>query len=307
MAEQVIEEAAKSLRKSMKGMGTDESRLIKEIVTHSNAQRQLIKQKYLTLYGKTLEEDISSEISGKFLTGVLALLIPTSEYEAVCLRKAIKGAGTDERVVIQVLCSKEAKDIKMLKEAYTRLFRSDLDKDIAGEESGALGRIFRSLSSAGRTQAQNYDADLAQKDAQELYDAGEGKFGTDESEFVRILCSRSFSHLNAVFQAYSRISNKDIEKAIKKEMSGDLEKACLAIVKSAKNKTAFFAECLNEAMKGMGTKDEDLIRLLVSRSEIDLPQIKELYKNIYGKSLYDEVKSELSGDYEKLFLTLIGK
>ena len=79
-------------------IGTDEARLIKEITGHNNAQRQLIKQQYLTLYGKvffeiflfkliwkwfnfdaniskkTLEEDIKSEISGKFLTGVLALL-----------------------------------------------------------------------------------------------------------------------------------------------------------------------------------------------------------------------------------------
>ena len=60
-------------------------------------------------------------------------------------------------------------------------------------------------------------------------------------------------------------------------------------------------------MKGLGTKDEDLIRLLVCRAEVDLQQIKEEYKRLYGKSLYDAVKSELSGDYEKLFLTLIGK
>ena len=46
------EEAAKSLHKSMKGFGTDEARLIKEIVLHSNAQRQLIKQSYMTMYGK---------------------------------------------------------------------------------------------------------------------------------------------------------------------------------------------------------------------------------------------------------------
>jgi len=48
--------------------------LIKEIVTHSNGARQLIKEKYLTMYGKKLEEDIKSEIKGNFLTGVLALL-----------------------------------------------------------------------------------------------------------------------------------------------------------------------------------------------------------------------------------------
>lgn len=46
---------------------------------------------------------------------------------------------------------------------------------------------------------------------------------------------------------------------------------------------------------------------MVCRSEIDLPHIKSEYKRMYGKSLYDVVKSELSGDYEKLFLSLIGK
>lgn len=305
--DKAIEEAAKSLRKAMKGIGTDETRLIKEITGHNNAQRQLIKQQYMTLYGKTLEEDIKSEISGKFLTGVLALLTPSSDFEATHLRNAIKGVGTNQRVVIQILCPKEAHEIKLLKNSYKRLFNSDLDKDIANEEGGALGRIFRSLASGGRSENGNFDLNQAQKDAQDLYDAGEGKWGTDESEFVRILCSRSFGHLNAVFSSYSRISSKDIEKAIKKEMSGDLEKACLAIVKSAKNKSAYYAECLYDAMVGLGTKDEDLIRLLVSRSEIDMPYIKQLYYNIYNKSLNDAVKSELSGDYEKLFLALIGK
>jgi hypothetical protein len=33
-------------------IGTDEARLIKEIIGHNNAQRQLIKKQYLTLYGK---------------------------------------------------------------------------------------------------------------------------------------------------------------------------------------------------------------------------------------------------------------
>ena len=81
----------------------------------------------------------------------------------------------------------------------------------------------------------------------------------------------------------------------------------LYLVKGARNVSAYYAECLYLAMKGLGTDDEDLIRLLVSRSEIDLPAIKTHYARMYGKSLYDAVKSELSGDYEKLFLTLIGK
>lgn len=39
---------------------------------------------------KSLEEDIKSEISGNFLASVLGLLDSTDDYEAKCIRKAIK-------------------------------------------------------------------------------------------------------------------------------------------------------------------------------------------------------------------------
>jgi len=48
----MAEEAAKSLRKAMQGLGTDEKRIIKELCSHTLAQRQAIKTEYLTMYGK---------------------------------------------------------------------------------------------------------------------------------------------------------------------------------------------------------------------------------------------------------------
>ena len=41
---------------------------------------------------------------------------------------------------------------------------------MANEESGPLGKIFRSLVSAGRSETYSFDANQAQKDAQDLYD-----------------------------------------------------------------------------------------------------------------------------------------
>ncbi len=59
--------------------------------------------------------------------------------------------------------------------------------------------------------------------------AGQGTTGTDEIEFIRILCSRNFKQLNETFKAYNELANTDIQIAIKKEFSGQLELALLAI------------------------------------------------------------------------------
>jgi len=302
-----IEERAKSFNVAMKGSGTDENRIIKELLLHNKAERQLIKDKYFTMFGHTLEEDFKSETSGHFQKGICALILPTIEYEAQCLNGAMKGAGTDAKTLIDILCVKESSQILALKAVYNKMYGRDLDKDIEKDTSGNFGRIMRSVVQAERPGADAFDIDLAKKEAQELYDAGEGKMGTDEITFVRILCSRSFAQLNETSSHYLKICGKDIEKAIKKEMSGDLERACLAIIKTTRSVPAFFADRLHESMKGIGTKDDDLVRILVSRCEIDLPEIKYEYKNAYGKNLYDRVKSETSGDYQKLFLGIIGK
>ena len=121
------------------------------------------------------------------------------------------------------------------------------------------------------------------------------------------MSSRSFPQLYSTFAVYAEKYKVDIEDSIRSEMSGDLRDACLTIAKSVKNRPAYFAEQLNEAMRGVGTKDQDLVRLIISRSELDLPQIKAEFKRLYKKSLYDEVKSELGGDYKKLMLEIVGK
>ena len=45
--------------------------------------------------------------------------------------------------------------------------------------------------------------------------------------------------------------------------------AFLTIIKSVNNLPAYFAEQIYESMKGIGTKDKDLIRLIICRHEVN--------------------------------------
>lgn len=62
-----------------------------------------------------------------------------------------------------------------------------------------------------------------------MYKAGEGKLGSDESQFHTILITRSYQQLRQVFAEYERLAGKDIEETIKKEFSGNFEKGLLGI------------------------------------------------------------------------------
>ena len=68
-----------------------------------------------------------------------------------------------------------------------------------------------------------------------MYEAGEKKWGTDESRFNVVLVSRSYPQLRATFDEYKKISKKDIEEALKSEMSGDLLRGYLTIGKTKMN------------------------------------------------------------------------
>lgn len=81
-----------------------------------------------------------------------------------------------------------------------------------------------------RDEAPTVDENAARLDAETLYNAGEkDKWGTDESEFNRILVTKSYQHLRRVFSEYEKLASKDIEESIKSEFSGDICMGLLSV------------------------------------------------------------------------------
>uniref|UniRef100_A0A671WFQ9 Annexin n=1 Tax=Sparus aurata TaxID=8175 RepID=A0A671WFQ9_SPAAU len=278
---------AQKLRDAMKGAGTNEATITEVLAHRTIAQRQRIKEAFKQSVGKDLADELSSELSGNFRSVILGLLMLAPVYDAYELKTAMKGAGTEEACLIDILASRSNAEIRTINAFYKKEYEKSLEDAVSGDTSGMFKRVLVSLLT-------------------EIYEAGEARWGTDEVKFLTVLCVRNRNHLLRVFEEYQKISGKDIEESIKREMSGCLEDVFLAIVKCLRNKQAFFAERLYKSMKGLGTTDSVLIRIMVARAEIDMLDIKAEFLKMYGKTLYSFIKGDTSGDYRKILLELCG-
>ncbi|XP_034752767.1 annexin A3b [Etheostoma cragini] len=302
-----VEEDVSALRKAIEGMGTTEKTLIEVLTQRSNAQRQLIAKAYEKATGRTLVADLEGDTHGDFEDLLVALVTPPAVYDCHEVIKAIKGAGTTESTLTEIFASRSNRQMQALSEAYLAETGRSMIHDLQSEVSGEYGKALLILAEGKRDESTNVDIAKAKADAKALYEAGEKKWGTDEGKFIDILCHRSIPQLRQTLVEYKNISKKTLQESIESEMSGNLEKLLVAVVKCVKTTPAYLAERLFKSMKGAGTTESTLTRILVSRSEVDLLDIRAEYKKLFGCSLYSQLESEVSGYYGDALKRLSGQ
>uniref|UniRef100_A0A3B4B926 Annexin n=1 Tax=Periophthalmus magnuspinnatus TaxID=409849 RepID=A0A3B4B926_9GOBI len=251
-------------------------------------------------------------------------IVPYEDFDVTTdikeIRKACKGLGTDEETIIQILANRSSAqrveikqayfekyddDIISFKETYAQIHERELEADIEDDTSGDVRNLLMSLLQASRDEGYEVDEDLAEQDATALFEAGEGRFGTDESTFSYILTHRNYMQLQATFKAYENLSGTDILDTIDAEATGTLKDCYITLVRCAKNPQLYFARRLNAAMKGIGTDEDTLIRIIVGRSEIDLETVKDMYLEKYDVTLKDALDSECGGDFKRLLIEIL--
>ena len=103
---------------------------------------------------------------------------------------------------------------------------------------------------------------------------------------------------------FHKITGYNILQGINNELTGENKKFMSNIVYAILSPSEYFATRVNKAIKGLGTNDKLLIRILVTRYEIDMHLIKQYYSQIYDKNMIDDIKGDTSGDYCKILVKL---
>ena len=260
-----IEQDAADLRKAMKGMGTDEDAIIKIVANRTNAQRQQIKESFNKQFNRDLIKDLKSELRGKLEDAMIALFTDPIEYDCDQLKKAMKGAGTNEDTLIEIIATRPNWYLQQLHKKYREMYNKELISDIHDELSGELRDLMTSLLQGARDDQSQIDEKSCIEKAEKLYKAGEGKIGTNEKVFYDILIKSSPNEIIAINNEYSKISKKTLIQAIESEFSGKVKKLLKTAVYGIVNPSEYFAIRVREAVKGLGTNDKLLMRILITR------------------------------------------
>ena len=279
-----------------------------QIVTHrSNEQRQQIMQEYYHQYQINLHEEFLNNLSGNFKETIISLFYTPTDYDCYQIYKAVTGLGTNEETLIEIISSRTNEELNKIKQRYPQMYKSDLIELIKSETSGHLQKILITLLQVDRPCNIIPNEQVCEESAKRLYDSQNGKKDNLYNSFVYVFTQKSREELALICKIYYNIYNKTLLDVVESSFSGNGRRVLKAIIYSLLSPSEYFAYRINKALKGFITNDNTLIRILVSRDEIDSDRIKRYYYQLYGITLYEHVNQKTSGDYKNLLLSLIGE
>jgi len=300
---QMFEEAAQKLRRAMKGIGCDDSVLVEVLGPASYVTCMRIVDAYTKSIKRDLIADLKDETHFNFKDVMLALITERARYDAKCLHDAIKGWINSDESLIELICTRSPDDIKAMIACYEQEYKTsalaDIDKDM--KVFGDYGKLLTTVLKSDRTKA--IDKKNIPADVEALFQAGEGKkLGTDETVFIRIFGNSPRSYLDAVNAAYIKQYGHSLEAIVDSETSFSFKKALIALVQPLPE---YFADRLFDAMKGAGTRDASLIRIIVTQKERRLKEVAQVFLTKYKSTLSKWIEEETSGAYRAALLSIL--
>lgn len=269
------------------------------------------RQKIYTTFNKTYNKDLISELqkyfSGRNSFDELISLLFTNPIENDCnfLRNAIKGISCDMETIIEILTTRPSFMIKQIITKYQELFKGKgLMKEIESCSSGIIKKILVALLENNRSENSSPNLEECQEKAEKLKHEGVKRWEGNNSFFIKIFTTSSPMEIVYISRMFHKMMGFNIIQGIDNEYSGDAKKFLTIFVFALLSPSEYFASKLNKAITGKNEKI--ILRILVSRNEIDIEEIKQYYNQLFGKEMINDLKNNFSGDYFKLISKLVG-
>ena len=298
-----VSELTEKLHTNLYGPKKDD--IVLDIVMNTKLKDRIsISQLYKSSYGTSLFEDIKSKIGGDFGYCAAQMFLSPLEF---CLYHLKLGLKKSNECPFEMLTSKSIEELKIIENAYKLYTGKDLKTEITKSFSGAVGRDLLNLFIFPRISNPKPKKNECEYYAKKLIEK-EPKYWTEDEELFReIFIERSREELALIARYYLKNTKNNLVDVIDKKTKGKNQILLKEILYNNIIPHELFAEKIYLAIKGAGTNEEILSRALVSRFEIDMPLMREIYQYKYNISMKEDIIGDTSGSYQKLCIYLCEK
>jgi len=293
LSQSEVNKAIEELRETMKGLGTNEKKLIKILGSKTPKQMSQIISRYQLNYGRTLYNHIDGEIHGSFGSICKGVSVPILEFDCDLIYEACEKTFTANYTYLtEVLVGRTNHDIKAIKTYYEDKYKEKVENVINQKCYGCMRKLYLTCLEAKREETKIYTEEDINNDVNTLYQATEAKWNASEKVVTDILCHRQFQHLRNVFFAYQNKYRKSFNYVVENKFTGPIKRNFIILVKSAMNRYQYIAEQFHTAINSNSIKRTKLIRYTVRyRTPAILELIKEIYNSNYEKTFGEELNA----------------
>ena len=278
---------------------------IYDLITKTSlSDRISISRYYRGAYNSSLFSDIQSKIGGDY--GYLAAQMFLSPIE-FCLHHLKLGLKKDFETVLEILTSKTNEELKVIEKVYKLDTGNDLRNDILKEYKGVIGKNLVLMFDTPRSNNSRLRKNECERLAKILVEKDPKLWVEDEKIFKDIFLMKSPEELVLIARYYFNITGNNLAEVADKKLKDKNQLLIKEILFNNIMPHELFAEKIYSSMKGIGTNEEKLSRALVSRCEIDMPLIREMYEYKYKTPMKEDIIGDNSGMYQKLCVYLAEK
>lgn len=289
----IWDKEADHLHDAVRGQGTDEVCIVRILARFTNRQRKRLLQEYTERFHEDLMTVMESEFSGTANEVVTALLYSPVTFDIKSLHKAFE--DQDFNSIVSIIISSRNDSLMDIKDDYFAEYGKTLENELSKLEDEDVKHILVSLLNVDRSSAKKRADKMAARERATLL--------FDDGDILSLLCEPlGRNQLRETFAAFLHLHRVNIAQFIDDRCSTlsqharNTLKDCVLVIE---NPPRYFA-------KEMAKADElKMLRIMVSRSEIDLYYIKKEFLSLYTRQLHDAIDKQCSYDYAKLLKAIL--
>lgn len=281
----------------------DENKIIKIIMTYTRQERAEIRERYNEKYEKKLDDFISDRLGGDFENCVKKLFYSRVEFDARELIRSLKSFNTDDDAIYEIIMGRPPDLLKEIEAMFNSLESMDLEHTLYKKCDKKIRNVLITFLKLPRSQNENPDPTECQKQADLLSSVSPEEWLSDQN-IIRLLAMSSPQEMVLISRFYLVKTGIHIQKSISK--TSKIKKGFLtALFYNLIAPAEYSAYKLKESIKGIGTDNNLLERVIVSRYDADMPLIKSFYYSEYKVSAEEDVEDDTSGSYRQLLMNLL--